>query len=145
MPKEETVSHSAGPPGPPSAGSNAESLARAYASAYEAKDPAVYLSLFSRDADYYDFAVQVHANIGMLKEELRRSFQRESFRLSIHTYFVSSDGRFAALQGTYSDIARGGEPAAVPIVSILEFGDGEITKESLYYDGSLFKRHFHAA
>ena len=133
------------PPASPSPADAANNLAKAYASAYETKDATAYLSLFSKDAEYFDFAVQVHAKIRSLKEELRRSFQREEFRLSIHSIFVSPDGAFAALRGTYTDTARSVYPVSVPIASILEIRNGEIQKEYLYYDGSLFKRHFHAA
>ena len=132
-------------PGSASAEARALALATAYASAYEAKDVATYLSLFSADADYFDFAVQVHARIRSLKEELRRSFRRGEFRLAIHSIFVSSDGGFAALRGTYTDSTRSEHAVSVPIVSILEIRNGEIQKEYLYYDGSMFKRHFHAA
>src|SRR3990170_6772264 len=123
----------------------ADSITRSYASAYEAKDAGAYLSLFSGDADYVDYAVQVHAKIGALKEELIRSFGRETFRLLIRSFFVSADGHFAALQGTFTDTARSGDVVSVAIISILEIRGGKIIKESLYYDGSLFKRHFHAA
>jgi ketosteroid isomerase-like protein len=132
-------------PDPASPAVTADSLAKAYISAYEAKDSAAYLALFSEDADYLDFAVQVHAKVKMLREELRRSFHREEFHLTFHISFVSPDGRSAAFQGTYSDTTRSGDPTSVPIASILELRNGKIVKESLYYDGSLFKRHLHAA
>ena len=122
-----------------------DAVVKAYISAYMAKDVRAYLSLFSSDADYVDYAVQVHAKIRQLTEELRSSFRRESFRLSFHSSFISSDGEFAALQGTYSDTARTGDRTSVPIVSILQIGKEKITNEALYYDGSMFKRHFHAA
>jgi ketosteroid isomerase-like protein len=122
----------------------ADSLTAAYVSAYEAKDAGAYLSLFSPDADYVDYAVQVHAKISALRDELFRSFERQTFRLQIRSFFVSADGRFAALQGTYTDIARSGDPVSVPIISVLEFRDRKIIKEILYYDGSPFKRHLHA-
>jgi ketosteroid isomerase-like protein len=115
----------------------AETATGSYASAYEEKDARSYLSLFAKDADYVDYGVQVHAKIAALREELLRSFKRKSFRLQIRTFFVSPDGRFAALQGTYTDTARSGDVASVPIASILEFRNGRIIKESLYYDGSL--------
>jgi ketosteroid isomerase-like protein len=121
------------------------SLIRAYISAYQAKDAQAYLSLFSRDADYVDYAVQVHAKINQLREELASSFRREGFCLDFHTFFVSADGAFAAIEGTYSDSARSGDPTSVPIVSILQMRGHKITKEALYYDGSKFKRHFYAA
>ncbi len=105
---------------PPSASSAAESLVSDYISAYRTKDARAYLSLFSKDADYFDYAVQIHAKISQLKGELASSFRRAGFRLVIHSHFISADGAFAALQGTYSDSARSGEPASVPIASVLQ-------------------------
>ena len=128
-----------------SASNTPESLIDAYMTAYRTKDARAYLSLFSQNADYVDFAVQVHAKISQLKDELGSSFQRDGFRLVFHSSFVSSDGSFAALQGTYSDSARSGEPSSVPIASLLQIAGNKITKEALYYDGSLFKRHLHVA
>jgi len=138
------LSRNTNPPKPPSEGKAVQSLVTTYVSAYREKDVAAYLSLFSKDADYFDYGVQVHKKIRQLKEELQRSFQREEFRLVINSFFVSSDGRFAALMGTYSDTERRGRGISVPIVSILEFHNGKIIKESLYYDGSDFKRRFFA-
>jgi len=122
----------------------AESLVQAYISAYQAKDARAYLSLFSKDADYIDYAVQVHAKINHLKDELASSFRREGFRFSIHSFFISADGQFAALQGTYVDSARSGESTSAPVASLLQISEGKIVREALYYDGSLFKRHLHA-
>lgn len=127
------------------AASDAERVVSAYIAAYEAKDATAYLSLFSRKAEYVDFAVQVHAKISQLRNELVASFRRKGFQFSISTFFVSADGRFAALQGTYSDTGERGKPASVPIASLLEIQDGKIVREALYYDGSLFKRHLYAA
>jgi ketosteroid isomerase-like protein len=124
---------------------SARSVAEAYISAYQTKDARAYLSLFSREADYVDFAVQVHAKISQLKDELAASFRREGFRFTVHTYFVSEDGQSVALQGTYTDSGRTGEPVSVPIASFLRVDGDRITREALYYDGSLFKRHLHAA
>lgn len=122
-----------------------DSLLNAYISAYQARDARAYLSLFSPDADYVDFGVQVHAKISQLRDELAASFGRPSFRLAFHSSFLSADGKSAALQGTYNDTARNGDPASVPIASFLQLAEGKITREALYYDGSLFKRHVHAA
>ena len=128
-----------------SAPSKRDSLLNTYISAYQAKDAHAYLSLFSTDADYVDYAVQVHAKIGQLRHELASSFKREAFRLVFHSSFLSADGKSAALQGTYNDSSRSGEPTSVPIASLLQIDGGKITREALYYDGSLFKRHLHAA
>ena len=122
-----------------------DSLLNAYISAYKAKDARAYLSLFSPEADYVDFGVQVHAKISQLRDELASSFRRQSFRLVFHSSFLSADGKSAALQGTYNDTGRSGDPASVPIASLLQLAGHKITREALYYDGSLFKRHLHAA
>jgi hypothetical protein len=129
----------------PSAPNSRGSILNAYISAYQAKDARAYLSLFAPDADYVDFAVQVHAKISQLKDELASSFKRDTFRLIFHSSFLSADGKSAALQGTYTDSVRSGEPASVPIAAFLQVSGGKITREALYYDGSLFKRHLHAA
>ena len=123
----------------------AEELVKAYIAAYETKDATAYLSLFSKGAVYVDFAVQVHAKIRQLKEELVSSFRRQGFQFSIRSYFVSVDGRLAALQGRYRDSLRSGQSASVPIASFLEIHEGKITREALYYDGSQFKRELHVA
>ena len=60
-----------------------ESLVNDYISAYLAKDARAYLSLFAHDADYVDFAVQVHAKIAHLRDELASSFHREGFRPAV--------------------------------------------------------------
>jgi ketosteroid isomerase-like protein len=130
----------------PSAEVNAaEAIVKAYVSSYEAKDVRKYLSLFSGEGDFLDYGVQIHAKVRALKAELGQAFARETFQFRVHSHFVSADGRFAALQATYSDLARSGEPVSVPTLAMLEFGEGKIIKEILYYDGSLFKRHFHGA
>jgi ketosteroid isomerase-like protein len=139
------LSRNMGLPKPQATARTARSLATAYISAYQAKDVAGYLSLFSKDADYVDYGVQVHKKIRQLREELQHSFQREEFQLEVHSFFVSEDGRFAALMGSYTDTERRGQDISVPIVSIIEVHNGEIVKESLYYDGSDFKRRFLAA
>ena len=136
---------SIGPPESQASGETAHALTTAYVSAYQAKDVAEYLSLFSKDADYVDYGVQVHKKIRQLREELQLSFQREEFHLEFHSFFVSEDGRFAALMGSYTDTDRRGRDISVPIVSILRFHNREIVKESLYYDGSDFKRRFMGA
>lgn len=122
----------------------AEAIVNAYVSAYEAKDARKYLSLFAAGGDFLDYGVQIHAQVKALKVELGRAFARETFHFRVHSFFVSADGRFAALQAIYTDLARNGKPVSVPTLAVLEFVEGKIAKETLYYDGSLFKRHFHA-
>jgi ketosteroid isomerase-like protein len=52
--------------------------------------------------------------------------------------FVSRDGRFVALNGTYANAGKDGNLASVPIVIILEVRDGRIVREDQYYDNGAF-------
>jgi ketosteroid isomerase-like protein len=131
--------------GPAAEVAAAEAIVRAYVSAYEAKDAHAYLSLFSAEGDFLDYGVQIHAKVKALKKELSNAFARETFQFRVHSFFISADGHFAALQATYADRSRSGEPVSVPTLAVLEFLEGKIVKETLYYDGSLFKRRLHGA
>ncbi len=55
------------------------------------------------------------------------------------TILVTPDGRFAVLQGTYSQAARStGKWIYGPAYAVLEFKDSLIVTETWYYDGSMF-------
>ena len=44
-------------------------------------------------------------------------------------YFVSADGRFAAVQGAYADESAGGVPVDQPMLVILELRAGQIIRQ----------------
>jgi hypothetical protein len=52
---------------------------------------------------------------------------------------VSDDGRFAAIDGTYTNVGKDGKVASVPTVILLELRDGKIIHETDYYEGSPFE------
>jgi len=65
-------------------------------------------------------------------------FGLKNYAMKMNSYFVSADGRFIALSGTYTNTGKDGNPASVPIEVILEVQDGKLIREDVYYDASPF-------
>jgi ketosteroid isomerase-like protein len=118
----------------------AESLVNQYVSAYETKNADLYLSLFSEDGVYVDYGINLEPTpLVYLREDVYSTFADTHFQFEITSYFVSADGRFAAIEGIYTDWPRGAnQTASVPCLAILEIRDGRIVKESFYYNGAEF-------
>lgn len=120
--------------------SAAESIAQQYTAASNAKNVDQYLSLFAPDAISMDYG----SNFGPfylrdITDDLRIAYSSKYFQYQVNSSFVSSDGRFAALEGIYTDWIHGGnQTASVPCLVILELKDGKIIKESIYYNSSPF-------
>lgn len=121
----------------------AESIVKAWIAAYAAKDADKYLSLFGSDGEFMDPADPGFKGTGPqkmrnLQEMMKGGFATKEFAYKITSYFISPDGRFAAAEGTYTYMGNQGKVVTTPCASILEFKDGKITKETVYYDGSQF-------
>jgi outer membrane lipoprotein-sorting protein len=120
--------------------SEALSLAQQYKSAYETKSAEKYLALFSDDGEYTDYGYPGFGtwDIKLLKGEVYETFAEKEFEMKFSSLFVSSDGQFATLEGIFTYIGKDKTVSSVPIVAILEFKDGKIIHETLYYDGRKF-------
>ncbi len=110
-----------------------ESILKDWIAAYAAQDDAdKFLSLFGEDAEWMDWGEPMFKASGPRKirdmEALIRS-SAHSFEVKIMSYFISPDGRFAAVQGTLTDHGK-----TVPAAVILEFKDDKINKETWYHD-----------
>ncbi len=121
----------------------AEDLAQAFITTYEAKQSTEWLALFSKNALFQDNgsphareegALHMHDNITYVKY----LFTLPHFSMKFSSHFISADGRFISLVGTYTFAGKDGKPSSVPIVIILEQQDGKIIREDDYYDGSPF-------
>jgi len=130
-------------PTPTSPAAVADSLALAFITAEEAKQAVDYLDLFSDDAIYMDNGNATSRKLG--GEYMRNSrllvmeiFKHENYAMKFNSYFVSTDGRFIALWGTYRNTGKDGNPASVPVAIILEVKDGKLIREDVYYDSSPF-------
>jgi hypothetical protein len=117
---------------------------KAFVSAYEAKSAKDYLAVFDKDAIYSDLGRASIRNAGSmyvrdLNTAIAQTFQEPDFQFKAKSSFVSDDGRFAAIDGIYTDVGKDKKPASVPMVILLELRDGKIIHETDYYDGSPFE------
>jgi ketosteroid isomerase-like protein len=131
------------PPTPTSPIPATESLAQAFVTTYEAKQAADWLALFSNDALFMDNGNPAARKEGVMYMRdqhtyVKYLFALPHFSMKFSSHFVSDDGRFIALSGTYTFTDKKGEIASVPIMIILEVKDGKIVREDDYYDGSPF-------
>jgi ketosteroid isomerase-like protein len=120
-----------------------EDLAQAFISAYESEQAADYLALFSYEAIYMDNSIPYNNGEGAIfvrnsRTYVNHLFKNTNFGMKLNSHFVSRDGRFVALTGTYTNTGKDGNPASVSIVIILEVKDGKIIREDWYYDNSSF-------
>ncbi len=131
------------PPTPTSPIPATENLAQAFITTYEAKQAADWLALFSNDALFMDNG-SPHARkegVRYMRDDqtyVKYLFSLPHFSMKFGSHFISDDGRFIALSGTYTFTGKKGELASVPIMIILEVEDGKIIREDDYYDGSPF-------
>jgi hypothetical protein len=63
----------------------------------------------------------------------------KSFKFYVPSYVITPDGRFAILDGNFSQVAPSTQKmVTVPEYNLLEFKDGKIIAESLFYNGEAF-------
>ena len=120
--------------------SDTQALVKAWISAYESKDADKYIALYSDDIYYADWAIGAFINgKDGWSSGVRSTFPEEGFGVKVNSYFISSDGRFAAVECIYSDKDSQGRIVSMPMVSILEFKNGKIVKETDYYDAGALR------
>jgi steroid delta-isomerase-like uncharacterized protein len=117
-----------------------EALVKEWVSAYEAKEADRFLALYADDLYYADHAIGafIEGKDGW-SSGVRSTFPEEAFAVKVTSYFVSPDGRHAAVEGVYSDSDRQGRVVSVPMAAILEFKEGKIVRETDYYDAGSFR------
>lgn len=131
------------PPAPTSPIPAAERIAQVFIAAEETKQAVDYLALFSDDALFMDNSNATMRERGPDLVRLSQGFilhlfQQESWRIKFSSHFISHDGHYIALSGTWTDTGKDGNPASVPILIILEVKDGKIIRQDDYYDSSPF-------
>ena len=130
--------------GPSPAVSKADTLVKAYITAYQAKDAKQTLSLFSEDAIYMDQGSPGFRSTGEMyarnfNTAWAQTFQDPLFQVKFETHFISSDGTSATLKTVYTNKGKNGNTASVPMIIMLGIKDGKIVREDDYYDFSPFK------
>jgi hypothetical protein len=113
-----------------------QALAQRWVDAYHALDADMYMSLFAPTAVYYDMSLKDFGAYtrDALDRAVHGTFNQPGFKVTIDSFFVSPDGKRAALEGTYYDLNKAGIQVGMPMVTLLEIQDGMIMKETDYYD-----------
>jgi len=117
----------------------AESLVQGYISAWANKDPDEYLSLWSEDGTFMEHSALYEVIIGLSESWIRADLTRGDSETFIDSYFISQDGRRAALQGRVTVLIKDGEPVTVPAAIIFDFEDGQIVHGELYHDDDAYE------
>jgi len=108
--------------------------------AYNGRDAASFLSFYAEDARYVDLVSPKWRVMtkNQLAADVASRFPRDEFQSKLEpspgsamdsAYFVSPDGRFAAVQGTYLDL---GTPGGLPMLIVLELEAGQIVRQHNY-------------
>ncbi len=100
--------------------------------AFQTWDAEKIVSFYSPEAIEYDatFDLGYYMNYSAIAGFYRSEGFKTSFEFAEPVFFVSNDGRFAAVYGTIKDV-EGEKPA----VSLLEFKQGKIIWQYDYYGG----------
>ncbi len=140
------VSSGAVAPGSPAAKTaiaEATATIEQWLAAYNGRDAASFLSFYAEDARYVDLVSPKWRVMtkSQLAADVASRFSRDEFQSKLErplgsamdsAYFVSSDGRFAAVQGTYADEIAGGRLVDRPMLVILELRAGQIIRQYNY-------------
>ena len=108
--------------------------------AYNGRDATSFLSFYAEDAKYVDFVSPRWRVMtkSQLAADVASRFPRDEFQSKLEpspgsamdsAYFVSSDGRLAAVQGTYR---RPGTPGGLPMLIVLKLEAGQIIRHYNY-------------
>ncbi len=130
--------------GPSQAVTSADNLVKAFIKAIDARDANQYVSSFSEDGLYMDHADPQFGWTGPLKVQTMRvmieqALNDPAFNIKTESYFISSDGASASLQGTYTNKNTKGDLKSVPYVTILQIKDRKAVRVDIYYDFTPFK------
>jgi ketosteroid isomerase-like protein len=108
--------------------------------AYNGRDASTFLSVYSANAKYVDVVGPKWRVMtkSQLAADVASRFPRSAFASKLEpepgspmdaAFFVSADGRFAAVQGTYADEIAGGRLVDQPMLVILKLRAGQIVQQ----------------
>jgi ketosteroid isomerase-like protein len=121
-------------------GKAAQAIVEHFITAYKNNDADSLTSLYSDDLVWMDYGFNdgpwTKGNISAI---IREAMNTKYYTVNIDSYVVTNDGRFAVLQGDYSQPNKTtGKWTSVPGYAVLELKDGKIIGESWYYNVSAF-------
>ncbi len=121
-------------------GKAAQAIVEQYITAYKNNDAKAVISLYSDQLVWMDYGFNdgPYGKIG-ISSIIQGGLGTKFYTVKIDSYVVTVDGRFAVLQGEYSQPNKStGKWTSVPGTAVLEIKDGKITGESWYYNVSAF-------
>jgi|WetSurSiteA1Bulk_404760.scaffolds.fasta_scaffold15998_1 hypothetical protein len=117
-----------------------QAIVEQYISAYKNNDADALLALYSDDYVFNDYGLDDGPwTKSQLSYFVREAMSTKSFKFYVPSYVITPDGRFAILDGNFSQVAPSTQKmVTVPEYNLLEFKDGKIIAESLFYNGEAF-------
>jgi hypothetical protein len=119
----------------------AQSVVERYITAYRDYDAEALISTFHDNYTFMDYGMDdgpiTKGNISFFINESMA--EPDTWKAIFDTYTITPDGRFAALDGSFSMNRKSdGKMASVPAYVVLEIKDGLIIAETWYYNGEVF-------
>lgn len=116
-----------------------QAIVEKWIAAYQTYDPSTLISLYSDDITWIDYGKNDGPHHGGMNGLIHSTFDSQVYKLRVDSYIITRDGRFAVIQGAYSEKnGISGKWASTPAVAILEFKDGKIIRETWYYNTGVF-------
>ena len=112
-------------------------MVEAFAAAWSGEDPDALSAFYADEVRSYDAEAGVAFNKATIDSVLHGLWVRGAFAVALTSYFVSSDGRFAATLGTFSEQDESGNLEPVPYASLLAFEGDTIVWVYDYYGGAM--------
>jgi ketosteroid isomerase-like protein len=107
-------------------------VVEAFADAWAGDDPEALSAFYGNEVRSYDATAPGYAfDKETIDDAIRNGWTGGGFEVELTSYFVSADGRFAAVLGTFSS------PAAQPYVSLLAFEEARLVWVYDYYGGAM--------
>jgi ketosteroid isomerase-like protein len=119
----------------------AESLVQGYIAAWDNRDADLYLSVWAKDGTFMEHDSNDELIIELSESWIRNDLEKSDRRTFIDSYFISQDGRFAALQARITVFVKDGEPVTVPAAILFTFEDGLIVHADLYHDEDAWQEY----
>jgi ketosteroid isomerase-like protein len=117
-----------------------QSIVKQYIKSIEGYDADLFTSLLHDEYVFMDYGM----GDGPFGKTILSAFAREAMaepdtnKTEFGSYTITPDGRFAVIEGAYSEPARdGGKWIAAPGYVVLEMKDGKIIAETWYYNGDV--------
>jgi SnoaL-like domain len=121
-------------------GKATQAIVEQYITAYKNNDSDSLTSLYSDDLVWMDYGFNdgPYGKSG-ISSIIREGLGTKYYTVIIDSYIITIDGRYAVLQGEYSQPNKTtAKWTSVPGYAVLEIMDGKITSESWYYNVSAF-------